>query len=195
MTRSQGRGVSQQSACCCEVWVPLMVSQFKNKTAQPTFLTHVASRSEISIYSFQWWNFLSFFILGSFYPTWGNIPLDFCLVFFFFLIGHHPQPPGTMKNHWSFLKQEVTRSIWGFIRQVSWNLWYGPAHVSNLGLGASSQPCSVLIPLDVSAESRGIFRSSLCRVTPAGWVVPVENSSLGIGLWSYNLSVVPGPFF
>lgn len=128
-------------------------------------------------------------------PPGGISHLISVWFFFFFLIGHHPQPPGTMKNHWSFLKQEVTRSIWGFIRQVSWNLWYGPAHVSNLGLGASSQPCSVLIPLDVSAESRGIFRSSLCRVTPAGWVVPVENSSLGIGLWSYNLSVVPGPFF
>lgn len=172
--------------------VSSMASHFKNKTAQPTFLKMwlVDQNSPFLFSSGTSCPFL-YFVL--FYSAFGNIPLDFCP--FFFLIGNLPRLSETRKNHWSFFKQVITRSVWGFICQGGWNFWRGQAHVSNPGLRASDQPCGILVSAWRQPQSRRIFRASLRRLTPAGWVVPTENSSLGICLWSYNLALVSGPFF
>lgn len=92
-----------------------------------------------------------FFSIGTSYPflylVLSTLPWEisrlifvhFLFFFFFPLIGNHPQQPETMKTHWRFFKQVMTRSIWGCVRQVRWNFLCGQAHVSNSGLRASNQ--------------------------------------------------------
>ena len=93
------------------------------------------------------------------------------------LSGNLPWQSETMKTYLGFFKQVIGGSIWGLICQVSWNISSGQAHDSNLGLRASDQLCGILTSIS-QRQACGIFRSSLCRLTPSGWVVPGKTAHL-----------------